>query len=69
MDSRLSGIAEKKLKEPTSYSLLYESTRTDWDAADPGQTFAPRHSQRGNVTFADGHAKARTLEDFQKETR
>ena len=69
MDSRLSGLAEKKLKEPPSRALLYDSTRTDWDAADPGQTFAPRHSERGNVAFADGHAKARTREDFRKETR
>lgn len=69
MDTRLSALPLEKLKEPTSRVLLYDSTRTDWDATDPGQTFAPRHSERGNVVFADGHAKARKWEDFCKESR
>jgi prepilin-type N-terminal cleavage/methylation domain-containing protein/prepilin-type processing-associated H-X9-DG protein len=69
MDSRLSGITLKKLSAPEKRALAYDSTRTDWDATDPGQTFAPRHSERGNVVFADGHEKARTREDFRNETQ
>ncbi len=64
MDSRLSGLSEKKIKEPTNRVLLYDSTRTDWDATDPGQTFATRHDKKGNVTFADGHAKQVSREQF-----
>lgn len=64
MNTRLSGKSLNKLKDPIKHALAYDSTRTDWDATDPGQTFAPRHSDRGNVTFADGHAKTITVEIF-----
>jgi prepilin-type N-terminal cleavage/methylation domain-containing protein len=73
MDSRLSGLAEKKLKEPASRALLYDSTRTDWDAADPGQTFAPRHDLKdglyGAVVLADGHAKQAKKRHFEEIAR
>ncbi|WP_309709084.1 prepilin-type N-terminal cleavage/methylation domain-containing protein [Armatimonas sp.] len=69
MDTRLSGKSLNKLHEPSNRAVIYDSTRPDWDATDPGQTFAPRHNEKGNVAFADGHAKAHTREDFQKQAR
>ena len=64
MDTRLSGKSLAKLSNPDSVLLAYESTRTDWDATDPAQTFAPRHNGHGNVIFADGHAKLLKHEIF-----
>lgn len=64
MDTRLSGKSLAKLSDLTSVLLAYESTRNDWDATDPAQTFAPRHNGHGNVIFADGHAKLLKHETF-----
>ncbi len=66
MDTRLSGRSLNKLKEPANRALAYDSTRTDWDAADPGQTFAARHNEgkQGSLVFADGHAKQVSREQF-----
>ena len=66
MDTRLSGKSFSKLKEPDAQALAYDSTRTDWDATDPGQTFAPRHNagKQGSLGFADGHAKQVSKEQF-----
>ncbi|MCX6367396.1 MAG: prepilin-type N-terminal cleavage/methylation domain-containing protein [Armatimonadetes bacterium] len=66
MDTRLSGKSLNKLKGLANQALAYDSTRTDWDAADPGQTFAPRHSEgkQGSLVFADGHAKQVSREQF-----
>jgi prepilin-type N-terminal cleavage/methylation domain-containing protein len=71
MDTRLSGKSLNKLKEPANQALAYDSTRTDWDAADPGQTFAPQHNEgkQGSLVFADGHAKLVRDEDFTRVTR
>ena len=70
MNSRLSEKSLKKLAEPAYQALIYDSTRTDWDATDPGQTFAPRHSRGerhlGNLVYADGHAKLVSVDDFTK---
>jgi prepilin-type processing-associated H-X9-DG protein len=68
LDTRLSGESLENLKQPAEVILVYDSTRTDWDAADPGQTFATRHNggkdKLGNVIFADGHTKPITKEQF-----
>lgn len=66
MDTRLSGKSLNKLKEPANRAVIYDSTRTDWDATDPGQTFAPRHNEgkQGSLVFADGHAKQVSREQF-----
>ena len=66
MDTRLSGKSLNKLKEPANRALAYDSTRTDWDATDPGQTFAPRHNEgkQGSLVFADGHAKQVSRKQF-----
>jgi hypothetical protein len=66
MDSRLSEINLEKLKNPATRGLVYDSTRTDWNATDPGQSFTTRHGQktRGILIFADGRAKLVTREEF-----
>ena len=66
MDTRLSGKSLNKLKGLANQALAYDSTRTNWDATDPGQTFSPRHNEgkQGSLVFADGHAKQVSREQF-----
>jgi prepilin-type processing-associated H-X9-DG protein len=67
MDVRLSMIEIGKITDPKKHSLAYESSRTDWNAADPGQTFTTRHNNQtmGSLAYADGHARSVTKDEFQ----
>lgn len=69
MDTRLSGISLEKIGALATRVVIYESTRTDWNAADPGQTFATRHHSKGNVCFLDGHAKLLGPQEFATATK
>lgn len=57
-DARMAGKNQKKLKSPDTVLLLLESTNTQKNALSSGEGFAPRHNERGNIVFADGHAKS-----------
>lgn len=57
-DARMAGKNYKKLKSSDTVLLLLESTNKQKNALSSGEGFAPRHNERGNIVFADGHSKS-----------
>jgi prepilin-type processing-associated H-X9-DG protein len=59
-NSTLNARRLRDLKYPARTPAIFESSANRWNAADPVQSFLPRHQHRGSVAYVDGHAKLAT---------
>lgn len=70
-DSRLHGVGQEKVSEPSSQPMVFDSSSLAINSADPFTSLPvpSRHKEGNNVAYADGHANTVALLDLKSGRR